>query len=169
MSHSPDKIEFKMLDFERFENDFVSFKLEDGTIVKVKVDLDRVGVATNFTNPDGTPHYAINTSVKLSIIPSDKKFSVEKNTIKGNSGVWNYPPAEGEYPLATSITAPMVGKILKIEANKDETVEEDDVIIVMEAMKMEIPVVATSAGIIKTIKVEVGQSVEAGEELAEIE
>ena len=71
--------------------------------------------------------------------------------------------------MATSITAPMVGKILMIEANKDETVEEDDVIIVMEAMKMEIPVVATSAGIIKTIKVEVGQSVEAGEELAEIE
>ena len=71
--------------------------------------------------------------------------------------------------MATSITAPMVGKILKIEASKDEAVEEDDVIIVMEAMKMEIPVVATSAGTIKIIKVEVGQSVEAGEELAEIE
>ena len=40
---------------ERLENEFVSFKLEDGTIVKVKVDLDRVGIATNFNNPDGTP------------------------------------------------------------------------------------------------------------------
>ena len=82
MSETPNKIEFKMLDHERLENDFVSFKLEDGTIVKVKVDLDRVGIATNFTNPDGTPHYAINTSVKLSIIPKNKKFSVEKKTIK---------------------------------------------------------------------------------------
>jgi len=45
--------------------------------------LDRVGIATNFTNPDGTPHYAINTSVKLSITPKDKKFSVAKNSIKG--------------------------------------------------------------------------------------
>ena len=72
-----------MLDFERLENDFVSFKLEDGTIVKVRVDLDRVGIATNFTNPDGTPHYAINTSVKLSITPKAKKFSVAKNSIKG--------------------------------------------------------------------------------------
>jgi len=78
-----DKIEFKMLDHERLENDFVSFKLEDGTIVKVKVDLDRVGIAINFTNPDGTPHYAINTSVKLSIIPKNKKFSVEKKSVKG--------------------------------------------------------------------------------------
>ena len=61
-----------MLDFERFENDFVSFKLEDGTIVKVKVDLDRVGIATNFTNPDGTSHYAINTSCLLYTSPSPR-------------------------------------------------------------------------------------------------
>ena len=83
MSETPNKIEFKMLNIQRLENDFVSFKLEDGTIVKVKVDLDRVGIATNFTNPDGTPHYAINTSVKLSIIPKNKKFLVEKKSVKG--------------------------------------------------------------------------------------
>ena len=83
MSEAPNKIEFKMLDHQRLENDFVSFKLEDGTIVKVKVDLDRVGIATNFTNPAGTPHYAINTSVKLSIIPKNKKFLVEKKSVKG--------------------------------------------------------------------------------------
>lgn len=80
MSDPKNKIEFKMLDYERLGNDFVAFKLEDGTVVKVKVDLDRVGIATNHKNPDGTPHYAVNTSVKLTIIPSDRKFSVEKNT-----------------------------------------------------------------------------------------
>ena len=63
----------------------------------------------------------------------------------------------------------MVGKILRIEANPGQAVEEDDVIIVMEAMKMEIPVVAPGNGTVKAINVEVGQSVEAGEELAEIE
>ena len=36
----------------------------------------------------------------------------------------------------------MVGKVLKIEKQVGEQVEEDDVVIVMEAMKMEIPVVA---------------------------
>ncbi len=74
-----------MLDYERLENDYVSFKLEDGTVVKVKIDLDRVGKAVNYTNPDGTPHYAINTAVKLSIVPSDKKFSVEKTSLKGKN------------------------------------------------------------------------------------
>lgn len=79
MSEPKNKIDFKMLDYERVGGDFVAFKLEDGTLVKVKVDLDRVGIATNHRNPDGTPHYAINTSVKISVIPNDRKFSVEKN------------------------------------------------------------------------------------------
>ena len=81
MSQNKEKIEFKMLDFKRLENEFVSFELEDGAIVKVKVDLDRAGKATNYKNPDGTPRYAINTSVKVTIIPSDRKFSVEKKSL----------------------------------------------------------------------------------------
>lgn len=85
MSEKNDKIEFKMLDYKRLENDFVSFELEDGSIVKVKVDLDRVGKATNFKNRDGTPRYTINTSVKVSIIPSDRTFSVEKSSVKSKS------------------------------------------------------------------------------------
>lgn len=85
MSQPKDKIEFKLLDYDRIGNEFVSFKLEDGTIVKVKVDLDRVGLATNYKNPDGTSHYAINTSVKISVIPNERKFTVERNIIKGKS------------------------------------------------------------------------------------
>ncbi len=91
MSSSKDKIDFKLLDNERIGNESVSFKLEDGTIVKVKVDLDRVGIATNYRNPDGTPHYAINTSVKISVIPSERKFSVEREAIKGKS---SSPPGQ---------------------------------------------------------------------------
>ena len=45
-----EKIEFEVLDYERLENEYVSFKLEDGTVVKVKVDLDRVGKATNLAS-----------------------------------------------------------------------------------------------------------------------
>ena len=63
----------------------------------------------------------------------------------------------------------MVGKILKIEKNVGDRVEEDDVVIVMEAMKMEIPVVAPASGTMKEIKISPGQAVEAGDLLAEIE
>ncbi len=85
MSENKEKIEFEIQDYKRIENEYVSFRLEDGTIVKVKVDLDRVGKATNYKNPDGTPHYAINTAIKLSILPAEKKFTVEKNSLKNNS------------------------------------------------------------------------------------
>ena len=71
--------------------------------------------------------------------------------------------------MATSVLAPMVGKILKVEKKAGERVEEDDVVVVMEAMKMEIPVVAPTGGTIKVIKVSPGQAVEAEQELAVIE
>ena len=69
----------------------------------------------------------------------------------------------------TTVTAPMVGKILQIEAQIGQKVQEDDTVIVMEAMKMEIPVVAPASGTIKEIKVTVGQTVEADDVLAVIE
>ena len=83
MSDKPDKIEFKMLDYSTVDGDTVSFKLEDDTIVKVKVGIERVGVATNYRNPDGSLHYAVNTAVKLYIIPYDKRFTLSKGQIKG--------------------------------------------------------------------------------------
>jgi acetyl-CoA carboxylase biotin carboxyl carrier protein len=71
--------------------------------------------------------------------------------------------------LATPITAPMVGKILKVEKNVGDRVDEDEVVLVMEAMKMEIPVVAPTSGVLKDLKVSAGQAVEADQLLAEID
>lgn len=63
----------------------------------------------------------------------------------------------------------MVGKILKIEKQVGEHVDEDEIVIVMEAMKMEIPIVAPVAGTLKEVKVTPGQAVEAEQALAVIE
>ena len=71
--------------------------------------------------------------------------------------------------MATSVQAPMVGKILKVEKTVGDRVDEDDVVLVMEAMKMEIPIVAPVSGVLKELKVSPGQAVEAEQELAIIE
>lgn len=63
----------------------------------------------------------------------------------------------------------MVGKILKIEKSVGDHVDEDEVVIVMEAMKMEIPIVAPASGTLIEIKVSPGQAVEAEQELAVID
>jgi biotin carboxyl carrier protein len=84
----------------------------------------------------------------------------------------NFKGREGkskEDKVATPITAPMVGKILKVEKKVGDGVEEDDVVLVMEAMKMEIPVVAPAAGTVTEIKVTPGQAVEAEDILAVID
>jgi len=71
--------------------------------------------------------------------------------------------------LAINVEAPMVGKILRVEKKVGDQVEEDEVVVVMEAMKMEIPVVAPASGVLRELKVSPGQAVEAEEVLAVIE
>jgi biotin carboxyl carrier protein len=63
----------------------------------------------------------------------------------------------------------MVGKVFQVQCKVGDKVEEEQVIIVLEAMKMEIPVMAPVAGTIKEIKVAVGDTVESDTVLAIIE
>jgi len=78
---SEQNIEFKWLDAKLIGSDTVVFRLEDGAMVKIKVDIDRAGVALNLKNPDGSPHYNINASLKVSVVPSGKKFSIPKSQL----------------------------------------------------------------------------------------
>lgn len=71
--------------------------------------------------------------------------------------------------MAINVEAPMVGKILRVEKKVGDQVEEDEVVVVMEAMKMEIPVVAPNSGVVKELKVSPGQAVDAEQVLAVIE
>lgn len=58
------------------------------------------------------------------------------------------------------------GKIFKIEASVGQSVQKGDAVIILEAMKMEIPVVAPEAGTVASIDVAVGDAIEAGVVLA---
>jgi len=71
--------------------------------------------------------------------------------------------------LATTVNAPMVGKILNIVANVGDRIQEDDTIVVMEAMKMEIEIVAPASGTIAEIRVAPGDSVDPDTIVAVIE
>ncbi len=62
----------------------------------------------------------------------------------------------------TDVLAPLAGKILALLVEPGSKVEEDDELLVIEALKMENHVYAPSAGTVKEIKVKVGDSVEDG-------
>ena len=55
--------------------------------------------------------------------------------------------------MAEEILAPLAGKIIQMDLEVGKAVEEDDEIMVIEAMKMETPVFAPCSGTIKEIKV----------------
>jgi acetyl-CoA carboxylase biotin carboxyl carrier protein len=71
--------------------------------------------------------------------------------------------------MATEVTVPMVGKIVSVNVKVGDKVDEDDQIATLEAMKMEMPIVAPVSGVIKDVKVAAGQEVEADAVLAVIE
>jgi biotin carboxyl carrier protein len=64
------------------------------------------------------------------------------------------------------ILAPMSGNIWKILVKEGDTVTQDQDILIMEAMKMEIPVTSPLAGPVTSLKVQEGDSVEADTLLA---
>ena len=61
----------------------------------------------------------------------------------------------------SEITAPMGGKVLDVKVSVGDTVNEDDEVVILEAMKMELPVVAPESGTVKEVKCIKGDAVEA--------
>ncbi len=71
--------------------------------------------------------------------------------------------------MATEVEAPLAGNIWEVLVNVGDSVEEDDELVIIEALKMENPVYAPSDGTVKEIKVAKGDIVEEDDVLIIIE
>lgn len=80
------------------------------------------------------------------------------------------PPAEPAAVAqpATAMTAPMPGVIIKLLVTPGETVQENQPLLVLEAMKMENEIVANKAGTVDQLFVSKNDSVNAGDPLIQI-
>jgi acetyl-CoA carboxylase biotin carboxyl carrier protein len=67
------------------------------------------------------------------------------------------------------IEAHITGTVWKIEVGPGDTVEEGDTVVILESMKMEMPVEAEDEGTVKEILVQEGQSVSEGDTLVVLE
>ena len=76
------------------------------------------------------------------------------------------PAAPAGAAGAVAVTAPMPGKILGVKASAGQAVKRGQVLLILEAMKMENEIVAPQDGTVATINVAVGDSVEPGATLA---
>ena len=110
-------------------------------------------------------------------------------TVNGNvydvtveeNGVASAPVAAPKRTVAAPVAAPKAapaaagsievkagaaGKVFKVEASVGQKVAKGDTVIILEAMKMEIPVVAPEDGTVASINVSVGDAVDAGAVMA---
>jgi acetyl-CoA carboxylase biotin carboxyl carrier protein len=71
--------------------------------------------------------------------------------------------------MAVEIIAPLSGKVVSVSIQLNDTVEEDQDALVIEAMKMETNIYAPCDGVVTEVKVAVGDDVEEDDVLAVIE
>jgi acetyl-CoA carboxylase biotin carboxyl carrier protein len=69
----------------------------------------------------------------------------------------------------SEVRAPMGGNIWEVKVKPGDAVNEGDEVVIIEAMKMELPVVAESTGTVKEVKCKKGDAVEADAVLVVIE
>jgi biotin carboxyl carrier protein len=71
--------------------------------------------------------------------------------------------------MAEEIRAEIVGNVLTVNVSEGDAVAKGATVIILESMKMEIPVVTESAGVLRTIAVSVGDVVQEHDLIAVVE
>jgi biotin carboxyl carrier protein len=120
-----------------------SLRLEDGT--QLSIVHDREGNMHEISFPDSTIHVEITDPLSL------KRKRREDEV--GSGGV---------------IRAMMPGRIVRVMIKKGDSVRKGASLVVLEAMKMENDIQASSDGVVDQVFVEAGQTVESGAELAHL-
>jgi acetyl-CoA carboxylase biotin carboxyl carrier protein len=69
----------------------------------------------------------------------------------------------------SEIVAPMGGKVIDVKVKPGDAVSEGDEVVILEAMKMELPVVAEASGTVKEVNFNNGDTVEAESVLISLE
>ena len=116
---------------------------------------------------------------KYIIKVNGKEYEVEVEKVEGNDApqanneaVKPAPvqakPAQPQQTKGTVLEAGAAGKVWKILKKAGDNVEKGETAVILEAMKMEIPMVATVSGVVDTVFVNEGQPVEAGDKLLTI-
>jgi acetyl-CoA/propionyl-CoA carboxylase, biotin carboxylase, biotin carboxyl carrier protein len=106
----------------------------------------------------------------VSAVPAGGRGGVAGGGVAGRGAAPKRGARRGSGPVASgdSLTSPMQGTIVKVAVSEGDTVATGDLIVVLEAMKMEQPLSAHKDGVITGLTAEVGAAVTAGATICDI-
>ena len=156
------------------ENLFISAACKDGNVDKgIDFLLGKGKVSVNKTANKPAEAPVSSDSNEYTVTVNGKKYAIafdgDKATVNGKAYDFNVKAGiEHAHAAAGSgeeVTAGVPGNVLRIEASEGDSVNEGDVILVLEAMKMEIEIKAPKAGTVQSILVTQGEKVVTGQAL----
>ncbi len=134
-----------------------------------KVEVEAIGGAPVISSITPMPGYMPPMSAPQPQMPpsvsqpapkaTEKPASEKKEKIEEKASV----PVEG-----TAVESPMPGIIIRLEKKEGDKVEEGDVLLILEAMKMENSITAPASGVVKEIRCKEGENVQKGQVLVVI-
>lgn len=156
------------------ENLFISAACKEKGILFLQ-GKGTIGVRKNEPAKEA-PSTASSASNEYTVTINGKKYAIalDGNKAKVNGKDLDFSVKEGIEAKGTSsgegtpVKAALPGNVLKVLVSEGDTIEEGDVIAVVEAMKMETEIKSPASGIIQSVEIEVGNKVQTGQVLVTI-
>ena len=119
----------------------------------------------------GPETYTVNVNGESYVVEVDEGGEIthyENAAVNSTSAPVAAPVAHVPVGAGDPVTAPLAGTIWKVEVNAGQTVQEGDVLLILEAMKMETQIVAEKSGVIASVSVKPGDAVQVGDLLVAV-
>jgi len=175
LQHAIDKLKDNDLEVTE-ENIFIVAACQDKGIAflqgKGELNVRKISEMTNENNNNGVESMG---NGNYTVVVNGEKFSVQ--VAEGDANI-QVTAVNGEAATSVSVPAPVAsgndieikallpGSVWKIVANPGQSVNEGDVILILESMKMEIDVIAPKGGVIQSINVATNDKVVEGQVVA---
>jgi oxaloacetate decarboxylase (Na+ extruding) subunit alpha len=123
---------------------------------------------TQVAAPAGPETYTVTVNGKAYVVEVAEGGEIADVKAQGGSAPAAPAAEAAPAPSGETISAPLAGNIFKVNVRPGDAVKDGDVVIILEAMKMETEVRAASAGTVSAVKVGEGDSVAVGDVLIEL-
>ncbi|EDN3895123.1 oxaloacetate decarboxylase [Salmonella enterica subsp. enterica serovar Heidelberg] len=118
--------------------------------------------------PAASGIYTVEVEGKAFVVKVSDGGDISQLATASSAPVQTAAPAAAPAGAGTPVSAPLAGNIWKVVATEGQTVAEGDVLLILEAMKMETEIRAAQAGTVRGIAVKAGDAVAVGDTLMQL-